>query len=248
MNSNQYFRKAEKYKMKYHRLKLENQLGGAIVTNNYIMDLIELYDKTYNLYVLYRFRYDNTLPLIDIIKLSNLIAEHKENTQHNYDHYYIKDILNCDNIQHLLETKFNNVVFTLRQDTTKVIRNMLLLNNDSVNMIKVYIVFISKILENYDKDTENKEIIQEIYDKCIQIKGLVSLENLDFVPMKEPPKDLNGIRYKTNYIINIIGNDYENAVKDLTTKNELKDPINNQLDGLFKDCFGEIHKLLPKSI
>jgi len=248
MNSNHFLQKAEKYKIKYNELKLSIQRGGKIITNNDVMDLIELYDKTYNLYVLYRFRYDDTLSLIDIIELSNLIAEHKKNTQHNYDHYYIKDILNCDNIQHLLETKFNKVVFTLRQDTTKVIRNMLLLNDDSVNIINVYIDFISKILKNYDTNEVNNEIIQEIYDKCIQIKGLVSLENSNFVIMDESPKGLNGIRYKTNHIINIIGNDYVNAVKDRKTKNEIGGTINNQLNKLFEDCFVEINKLLPKVV
>ena len=253
MNSNHFLQKAEKYKIKYNELKLSIQRGGTIVTNNDIMDMIELYDKTYNLYVLYRFRYDNTLPLLDFIPLSNLIAEHKENTQHNYNHYYIKDILNCDNIQQLLETKFNKVIFTLRQDTTKVIRNMLLLNKDSIKLIDEYINFINKIVKKHEKYNEltndiqiNKGIIDEIFNKCIQIRGLVATGNNEFTKQNPEPQNLDGIRYNTNYIINILGNDYDNAVVSQGKPNKLKADDNDRITLLFNRCFNEIYKLLPK--
>ena len=91
--SSKYELKADKYKMKYHKLKLLMQQGGLFeLSNNQIMDLIELYDKTYNLYVLYRFRYDNTKPLIDFHELTNFIFKARTHTKYDYSHYYIKDL------------------------------------------------------------------------------------------------------------------------------------------------------------
>ena len=130
-------------KIKYVELKNKIQTGGSIMHN--IMDIIELYDKTFNLYMLYRFRYDNTLPLINLIELSEKVFKFKTYTRCDFKNYYIKDLLENDNVTELLkkEVTKQKVIFTLRQDTTKLIKDVLLPNNESISKVNLYMDFIS---------------------------------------------------------------------------------------------------------
>lgn len=243
MDSQLYQQKAEKYKMKYTDLKLKMQQGGLFkLTNEYIMDIIELYDKTYNLYVLYRFRYDNTEHLINFNVLTNLIFKLRKRTKHDYDYYYIKDLLESNDVQKLVEKSRNKVLFTLRQDTTKLLRNVLLFTDESKSNVDKYIKFIddNKLLE---KD------FAEIHDKCIQIKGLVSPDTTEFKSITLDLEDhMNTIRYKTNQIINKIGDDYDNSMKNIGKPNNLDPLINKQLNTLFTECFNIIEKVLKTDV
>ena len=241
MDSQLYKQKAEKYRMKYEQLKLSIQQGGLFeLSNRQIMDLIELYDKTYNLYVLYRFRYDNTRPLLDFTDLSNLINKARINTKYEYSHYYIKDLLEKDDIDTLIRKQKNHVLFTLRQDTTKLLRNVLLLNTESVSNVQSYIDLLAKFQE--DKE------FAEIYGKCLQINGLVAT-GISFFESMGPGTELDIVRDESNHIINIIGNDYENTVRNKVSKqpNHLHDDPNDQLQRLFVSCFARISSELKKN-
>lgn len=244
MNSNHFLQKAEKYKMKYHELKLRMQQGGLYnYTNNQIMDLIELYYKTYYLYIIYRYRYDNTKHSINFIDLSNLIFKLSNRTKYDYDHYYIKDLLDNEDIKELISKQKENVVFTLRQDTTKLLKDVILLNYEANAKVDKYINFIvsNKLITD--------PVFQEIHGKCIQIKGLVSDGTNVFNSINPASNDyLNIIRDQTNHIINIIGDDY-NKTYDNQLKghsNNLDDKPNEKLDELFNSCFNLIFNELKK--
>jgi hypothetical protein len=234
--------KYHKYKLKYLNAK---QHGGAGATPEHIMDVIELYNKTLNLYILYRFRYDNTKDLIDLGGLSDKIYKLNESVKNKYNEYYIKNLL-TSSPEDLLKFKSEKVdpnkssrlVFTLRQDTTKIIKNLLLINNESADDIEKYINFL-KVNELSDKP-----VFDEIYQKCIQIKGLVTKGSNTFKKNKEN-EDLDIIRNNTNQLINIIGDDFDKTLDNLGIKaNNIEEKTNELLDRLFKECFKLVSKKL----
>lgn len=241
--------KALKYKIKYTQLKKMLQTGGD---DHRIMDIIELYDKTYNLYLLYRFRYDNTMPLHDLTKLSNDVFTRKTSLKVKYQTYYIPNITDTkpDALSTLISEKDGNgrVLFTLRQDTTKLIKELLLLNNESVAKVKVYLDFLTSILS--DQSIPEPEVYEEIHNKTTQINGLVASGKTDFKISSFDDicrlDKLNKIRYNTNLILNLLGNDFDNIQKRITTKEPIQlDPrINAQLDVLFSTCFEDVKSLL----
>lgn len=230
--------KYQKYKSKYF---LAKQLVGGGMTPEDTMDVIELYNKTSNLYILYRFRYDNTKDLIDTTDLSDKFFTLSKQVKDDYQEYYIKDLLEMTNIKEMVRNPNTSrkIIFTLRQDTTKVIKNLLLINNESIDMINNYIIFMkNNNLHNRDK------VYSEIYEKCLQIKGLVTKGTTRFNDNKTL-NELDTIRNITNKIINIIGNDYDNTMENLGIKSNNINEINNDLlDRLFKTSF----KLLSKKI
>jgi len=240
--------KAQKYKMKYVDLKNKLQYGGTGTEFNshHIMDIIELYRKTLNLYVLYRFRYDNNLPLINLDLLGNLVFKFESMTSCDYKNYYITDLLDNKNVKELLETDadITRMLFTLRQDSTKIIRNILLVNKESVSKINKFIKFIEthKLTELKPHGNE----FSEIHDKCIQILCLVSSRSSIYNNM-ESTDSLDILRNKTNMILNIIANDFERYVSVTSGNlNNISEDLNNKLQSLFLECFEEITKELKK--
>jgi hypothetical protein len=244
-NESSYKIKAHKYKMKYLGLKNITQNGGGQLSHH-VMDIIELYRKTLNLYVLYRFRYDNTNPLIDLDKIGNLVFKFESMTQSEYNKYYISDLLDQKNIKELLESEegIERILFTLRQDSTKIIRNILLINIESDLKINKFIKFILKNKLNDPSTFPSKPTyaneFSEIHSKCDQLLSLVKSNKHEFVKTNET-NDLDGLRNKTNLILNILGNDYDRYVKvKKGDKNFITDEANTELEQLFNLCFHEI--------
>ena len=64
-------------------------------------------------------------------------------------------------------------------------------------------------------------IFKEIYEKCEQILGLVKPGELKLNEMPRSPSELDKIRYHTNHLLNIIGNDYDRYMESLTKTNNL---------------------------
>jgi len=56
------------------------------------------------------------------------------------------------------------------------------------------------------------------------------------------------IRYWTNKVINLIGDDYNNTLQNVSKNipNNLNDKTNKQLDELFRDCFKTVENLLDR--
>ncbi len=140
-----YYEKYLKYKNKY--LKNKNNTGSGILPIlSDIIAIIELYNKAFNSYIVYRFRFPNAKPIITniegttLVNLSNLVFEMKNlpEIKQTFNEYYYKDLTeaNFDEIKDG-EPVYERpkILFTLRQDTTKVIRNMLLLNADAKKQI-----------------------------------------------------------------------------------------------------------------
>ena len=248
MNNIDYSRKCLKYKQKYLNLK---QRGGDMSEtekekNHKIIDIIELYDKTMNLYSVYRIRYDNTKNLINFIDLSNLIFNYKRNLniKEIYKNLYINNLLELEKIS---DKNKEQLIFTLRQDTTKIIKELAYPNNEALSIIRNYIQFFN------NNNLSKLPVYSEIYEKCINIKGLVELGTVPFnleSKIEEAVQNnldiLDIIRINTNGILNIIGNDYDNTINNINgnKQNDLNDNDNNKIDKLFKDCFDNIKKLL----
>jgi hypothetical protein len=244
MNDQQLQQKANKYKMKYLALKQQGgnnkiQRGGAYLgeTNNIQnqLGLIELYDKTLNEYLIYRFRYGSDCKLFDIRDLSNQIYRLRESARYAYNSFYIGNIMDQ---QKTVETHLNSeidrykVLFTLRQDTTKLLKEVILINEEAIKKVEKYIMFIEELIK-MAKDRKIVDLIgslEEILGKCNQIKGLVVKENTVFVP-PDITTSLDLIRYETNLIMNEIGNDITNYISsvhpylDLSVDKILSNPI-----------------------
>lgn len=242
--------KYQKYKLKYINLK---QDGGLLpvteLTPDVLMAIIILYNKTLFIYTLYRFRYDNTKNLIDITDLSNKIFSINQNKVIK-DQYKLKYI---DNLISLPDQKItelikepstplspNRLIFTLRKDTATVIRHLYLINNESIKVINDYINLLEKhnlISGQYD----------ELYGKCLQIRGLVVPGTTPVLPNQEVT-ELDLIRNESSKIINIIGDDFDNTIMNHNghKANNLSDDKNKLLNNLFNNCFNGLSKILKK--
>jgi len=254
--------KYKKYKLKYLNIKQKggddplplNEGTNTIIpvntlTPDVLMAIIVLYNKLLYSYILYRFRYDNTQNLIDITDLSDKIFMLTQNKsmKDQYNKKYIKNLLDLpkEEIEQLIGEPYeplnpNRIVFTLRKDTATVLRDLYLINNESIKTINNYIIF----LNNYNLKTGP---YSEIYEKCLQIKGLVTPGITPYIP-NEIVTDLDKIRNESSQIINIIGDDYTNTMNNLGIKqNNLNQEKNDILNRLFKTNFRALSKMLDSN-
>lgn len=214
------------------------------------MAIIVLYNKLLYSYTLYRFRYDNTHNLIDITDLSNkiFILLQDKVLKEYYMKKYIKNLLSLpdDKIRKLIKEETfplnpNKIIFTLRKDTATVLRDLYLINNESLNTINNYINF----LEKYKLTTDN---YSEIYLKCLQIRRLVAPDTTEFKPPEEKTV-LDKIRNESSQIINIIGNDFNNTINNFGIKsNNLNEKDNDIINRLFKTNFRALTRLLDNNM
>ena len=254
MSSHEMQEKYQKYKTKYLNIK---QKGGQPIdilsvkklTPDILMAIIVLYNKLLYSYTLYRFRYDNTRNLIDITGLSDkiFIINNHQSLKDQYKQKYIKDLISLseEDITKLIQEPSepfspNKIIFTLRKDTATVIRDLYLINNESIKNINNYI----DLLKKYNLI---KGQYSEIYEKCLQIRGLVT-PGITPLIQNNIETSLDKIRYDSSEIINIIGDDYDNTMNNLGNKpNNLNDDKNDLLNGLFKTCFKELSKILESN-
>lgn len=218
------------------------------------MAIIVLYNKLLYSYTLYRFRYDNTHNLIDITDLSDkiFILLQDKVLKDYYMKKYIKNLLDLpdEKIKELLGEETNplnpnKIIFTLRKDTATVLRDLYLINNESLNTINKYI----KFLENYNLKPGNySDNYSEIYLKCLQIRRLVAPDTTEFKPQEEKTV-LDIIRNESSQIINIIGNDFNNTINNFGIKsNNLNEKDNDIINRLFKTNFRALTRLLDNNM
>ena len=260
MDERQLQQKANKYKMKYLALKQKGgksnsiQRGGAYMgeTNNiqFQLGLIELYDKTLNEYLIYRFRYGSNCTLFDIQDLSNQIYRLRESAKYAYTSFYIPNLMDQPNkvLEDHLQSVIDHykVLFTLRQDTTKLLKEVILINTEAVAKVEKYIKFLDKLID-MTKNTQIPALIEnlkEIQGKCNQIKGLVLAGTTEFVAATINDS-LDLIRNETNFIMNAIGNDIDNYVITLKPYLALAAGI-EQYDKDNKDIYDSFSKTVIK--
>ena len=149
-----YDKKYEKYKQKYMQAKYNMHGGVVTLTVNDAIGIVELYNKFINAYLIYRARFDNTMPLKDFTALSNIV--HKISTQKQVKDEYDKFFVNSlDDIRQLMESydpgdsdRKAKILFSLRQQTTKLIRLLVLINNESIEQVRQYTEFLKPLKDN----------------------------------------------------------------------------------------------------
>jgi hypothetical protein len=229
---NNYYSKYKKYKLKYEKLQNKyNRTGGLIVDEEKIkkvIDIIELYNKAFNSYVVYRFRFNHMFGLIPFLnELSDFVHTmiNDENVKKYFKNYYVENFQD--------ETDRNKRLFSLRQQTTKIIKQMLLKNKEAEeNINKLKLDISNNLMPEAGKEIEQKSEQDELMSKCNLISLLVSTnDNFKFKEMSEP-KDLDILRNLTNKIIYKLGTH--------TDDNEKNNSLNCELNNLFNQCFGLI--------
>jgi hypothetical protein len=237
-----YYQKYLKYKTKYTDLKggyVRNLSGGngEVASSDSIdntIAVVELFNKAFNSYIVYRFRFQNAKAIITdfeggrLVDLSNLVVDKKNNPQvkGTFDRFYKKDLKSV--------TDNNSILFTLRQDTTKVIKNMLLLDKDAKNQISE----LKTLLQSKQQNITNPADFIELIAKCELIEKLADPVNRAEYSPAVNPQGLDILRDKTNQIIQLIANAKNNGRLELACGD------NDTLDRLFRECFSEIYKLL----
>ncbi len=243
--SGNYYEKYLKYKNKYLQITGGIQKhflrgGNENSSINNTIAIIELYNKAFNSYIVYRFRFPNAKPIIkdfeggSLVQLSNLVLQKKNDEQIKavFSQYYAKDLTNMNDR--------NIILFTLRQDTTKVIKSMLLLDNDAKIQIKqLKNLLISK--QNEIKNDPNGEADYiELMGKCDLIETMADPITKATFTEAINPQGLDILRQLTNKIIMLIAN----GKKDGNI--ELSACANEDLDNLFRECFKLINIELNK--
>lgn len=200
---------------------------------------VELYNKLFNLYILYRFRFSNSFNLnTSFAKLSNNINEIKKNSAETYNNSYIKKIGDHEYVDgipqdnSILNTNPEKIFFTLRQVSTHIIKNMLL--TDEKNKLKIdnLVKFIKSEPVKNILITKNQIDYNEILNKCDLISALVTDNNDDTTFNYTNVTDLMYIRIATNEIIKKIGDQYQ----DLKKTDILPPGINSRILELFVVC------------
>ena len=242
MNGN-YYEKYLKYKNKYLQVTgglRQNVLRGGSGIDETIA-VVELFNKAFNSYIVYRFRFQNAKPIIKefegstLVQLSNLVLQKKNSldVKSVFSQYYSKDLTNV--------VDRNIILFTLRQDTTKVIKSMLLLDNDA----KTQIQELKRILQSKENEIKNgpngEADYVELIGKCNLIEAMADPFTLASFTEAQNPQGLDILRQLTNKIIMLIAN----AKKDGNV--ELSACANEDLDNLFRECFKLIYVELSKS-
>ncbi len=237
-----YYQKYLKYKNKYLEMKggsrhnNNNKLyGGMGVDYDAVIAVVELFNKAFNSYIVYRFRFSNAKPIItelnqggNLVALSNLVLDKKNDPQvkETFNRFYKKDLKDV--------TDNNTILFTLRQDTTKVIRSMLLLDKDAKNQISE----LKTLLQSKQQNITNPADFTELMAKCELIEKMADpVNNAEYTPAVNP-QDLDILRDKTNRIIQIIANAKTNGKIYLSCQQ------NDDIDKLFRECFSDIYEYL----
>jgi hypothetical protein len=237
-----YDRKYKKYKQKYMQAKYNMQGGKAKITVDNAIAIIELWHKFLYAYYIYRARFDNTIALKNFTDLSNLmfqLSEHPAVKKH-YEEMYLKDLESMikkkdeEGLQRLMRDGKNKVIFTLRQDTTKLIRSLIFINQAAMADVNIYIDFLSSPIIPDEND------YKELLEKCKQLQGLVTLG--EFELSSEEMSGLDGIRYRTNLLLKQLGDTYASTIENMTEMrpNNLDDKVNRALDRTINSCLRDI--------
>ena len=222
--------------MKYNELKqfAGGKLDDMKKEQQRLIAITEIYNKLYNSYKVYRFRFNNTKPILPIIQLSNTIRNVITSLGCVYTNNYIEDLNNTTS------TNRDKIVFSLRRKANLIIGSMLLKNDEALSLIKSY----NEALEKHKDILNNGNTIDypELVEKSKMIGALVTIGQTPYNPITNPgaidPLDI--IRNDSNIILKLIGDNIETPTKD----DNLDNNTNIQINNLFIYCFMNIDKAL----
>jgi len=251
-----YEEKYQKYKQKYMQAKYNKMKGGAVsLTVDDAIGIIELWHKFLYSYYIYRARFDNTMPLKDFTALSNLMFRLSQSpkVKTKFNEMYIKNLE--ENIKDVSEEKTgdldtllnpenrNRFIFTLRQNTTKLIRSLIFVDDAAFAEVDMYLRFLQSDL--IPRDSEYKELIE----KCKQLKGLVSPGETERFVIEGDRVGLYRIRDLTNLLLKQLGDTYDSTVENMGMRaNNLDDRVNRELDRTINLCLREIKDYVDKNL
>ena len=227
-----------KYKLKYNNLRKYYGGGGDEdatkkddPTKN-IIDIIELYNKAFNSYVVYRFRFNHMFGLVPgLTVLSNTVNKYikMKNISDFFKNFYVENV--GTKKENVYEASRAQRLFSLRQQTTKVIKHMLLKNDEAKTNIEKLKTEIQEHLSS--ENPEEKEEQNELINKCNLISSLTELpeEEKSFEELINP-KGLDVLRNITNKIIFKLSKQ-----KEESGNNETNNGLNCELNNLFTQCF-----------
>ena len=267
----------------YIKYNINNKKGGGdsddkIVSNSEdknidAVGVVELFNKLYNIYIIYRFRFNNSANLnISFVELSNIIKKFKSDYRMNnsydiktmYNNNYIKEIGEFDyststnitftkdtndtndtnynkmfNIKILeknINSSLNNILFTFRQKTTHLIKDMLLTDDNNKKIMENIISVLEKL-----KKTVTDDAIDEIIGKSKMIKNLVDDSNdLSDITYRNKDSNVLYIRGATNHLIQLIGDEFLNRNKS----DSLPILSTNIMMELFINCINKLKILI----
>ena len=227
-----------KYKMKYNELKQfaggPEQLEAMKKEQQRLIAITEIYNKLYNSYKVYRFRFNNTKPILPLIPLSNTIRKVIISLGCVYTNNYIEDLNNTTS------TNRDKIVFSLRRKANLIIESMLLKNDEALSLITSY----NEALEKHKVilNSANEIDYNELVEKSKMIGALVTPGQTPYTPIPNPgaidPLDI--IRNDSNIILKLIGDNFETPIKD----DNLDNNTNLQINNLFLYCFMNINRSL----
>ena len=246
MSDQNYLEKYLKYKAKYLNL---NQSGGGYVfilpiddLQIQLLSIIELYNKTFNLYNICRIRNNSSTLLseIEFQDLSDLIEQIKSNSK--ISALYNENSISLDKSMQINNVDKSKFIFTLRQETTKLIKHLSfpVKSIDISKFTELISINIKKERAKGQKDSIFIKDLEELLSKCDQLLGLITSGFTHFIINSVEGLDI--LRQATNQIINLIGNSVDHYNKYKTLDQTMIPEINS----LFRKCFNLIFTELEK--
>lgn len=236
-----YEEKYQKYKQKYMQAKYNKMKGGAVsLTVGDAIGIIELWHKFLYSYYIYRARFDNTMPLKDFTALSNLMfrLSQQPKVKAEFNEMYLSDLeqmIKNKQYADALSKERGKLIFTLRQDTTRLIRSLILINDAARAEVEMYLDFLKS--GSVPKESDFKELL----GKCVQLEGLVSPGETDVIVIGGDRAGLDRIRDLTNLLLKQLGDTYDSTVENMGMRaNNLDDKVNRELDKTINLCLREI--------
>jgi hypothetical protein len=241
--------KAQKYKKKYLQLKYQLQHGGAKF--NTIMDIIELFRKLYHSVEILKVLIGTTIiqPQIKSIEeLKKIIQTIRDSPamKTEYKQYYTKEggflSKNNDpiNIEQIKSLNKSEILFILRQDTTKSIKTIAENQQTAIKQFNSYISIIDSLLLTH---VDIKDDLNEIKGKCktlVEVANAVEKKeesNKSFVSLPNL-SGLDILRDKTNNILHLISSykiyNIDEYIKLINASIKLiEDDLQKEIKGLF---------------
>ena len=236
-----YEEKYQKYKQKYMQAKYNKMKGGAAsLTVDDAIGIIELWHKFLYSYYIYRARFDNTMPLKDFTALSNLMfrLSQQPKVKEEFDKMYLSDLeqlIKNKQYPEVVKMEQRKLIFTLRQDTTRLIRSLILINDAARAEVVMYLDFLKS--ESVPTGSDFKELLE----KCVQLEGLVSPGKTEVIGIEGDRVGLDKIRDLTNSLLKQLGDTYDSTVENMGMRpNSLEYEANHKLDKTINLCLREI--------
>ena len=195
-----------------------------------IIALIELYNKAFNTYIVWKFRggaaIDNEAALIPLSnKIMHLMRD--EGVSNTFKNKYIEDNAEIEKSQDR-----EKVLFSLRQKTTKVIRYLLLKGLESRILVSMLVNLLNNKKDLISQNNDGADY-KELIEKCELISTLFSGAQPKYTPMQITDKSdkFDKIRNLTNEAIALVATHVTESSKKIS---ECFDAIDTELKKIGK--------------